>query len=228
VNRRVTVVVVVLVLSMAMLLFASCLALGVRFSRRSALSQETALVTPVRPSPTRASTPTTAPSPTPTARLTLLPTPTALLVATSTPIAYPSAAPSAIPTGVVTLVALDLTEAEVNTIVQKAIAGRSEIPISDVYVALEPGLMVATGSVKVSILSVDLELELTVEAEGGKAVPRIVDIRSGGRPLTGFLRNQVEAMINPYLALWLQTETGIYVEDVVIEEGRLTMTGRHK
>jgi hypothetical protein len=216
-----------LVVALAVALLASCVALGVRLARDAAPSEATATAWATRkPTAIRA---TRAPSPTPsTPRSGPTATEVSLAGDGQSPTAYPTSDSVPSPTPAVTLVELDLSEEEVNAIVQKAVAGRTDVPISDLRVTLEPGLMVASGTVKISILSVDLQLLLTVRAEGGKAVPEIVDIRSGGRPLTGFLRDQVEAIINPYLGLWLQTETGVYVEKVVIEEGHLRMAGRYK
>lgn len=228
-SRPVRVAVVVLVVALSLALLASCLALGVRLSRDAAPATVTATTQATRTPTAARATPTRVPSRTPTA-IPALPTATEVAITpeSPTPTVNPAPAKSPTPTGVVTLVALDLSEAEVNAIVQKAIAGRSDVPVSGLYVALQPGLMIASGTVQVSILRVDLELLLTVAAEDGKAVPEIVDIRSGGRPLTGFLRDQVEAMITPYLSLWLQTESNVYVEEVVIEDGRLLMTGRYR
>ena len=68
----------------------------------------------------------------------------------------------------------------------------------------------------------------TVTVEDGKPIPEIVAIRAAGQPLTGFLRAQVENMLDPHLQRWLQMETNVYVEEVEILEGQIRVTGRRK
>jgi hypothetical protein len=119
-------------------------------------------------------------------------------------------------------------EQEVNRLVSDGLARQSETPVSDVVVRLEPDLIVTRGRARVGFLTLDMEIDAKLSAEGGKAVPEIVNIKAAGRPLTGFLRSQVEGMIAPYLRLWLQTETNIYVEEVQVRRGSISIRGRYK
>ncbi|HUW13694.1 MAG TPA: hypothetical protein VM537_28480 [Anaerolineae bacterium] len=93
---------------------------------------------------------------------------------------------------------------------------------------LEPDLIVTSGRAKVGFLTLDMEIDATLTAEDGQAVPEIVAIRAAGQPLTGFLRTQVENMIAPYLRQWLQSDTNIYVDEVQVREGSIQISGRYK
>ena len=169
------------------------------------------------PSPlpaTSTPTPTFIPSPTPTATPTEAATPTPTTASTPTP--------------TVAVFELILTEAEVNQLLQDGLAKQSDVPVSNLYVRLQPGLIVTSGRTLVGFFTVDVEVTATVTVEDGKPIPEIVAIRAAGQPLTGFLRAQVENMLAPHLQRWLQTETNVYVEEVEILEGQLRITGRRK
>jgi len=169
------------------------------------------------PSPlpaTSTPTPTFIPSPTPTATPTEAATPTPTIASTPTPTEA--------------IFELVLTEAEVNQLLQDGLAKQSDVPVSNLYVRLQPGLIVTSGRTRVGFFTVDVEVTATVTVEDGKPIPEIVAIRAAGQPLTGFLRAQVENMLDPHLQRWLQTETNVYVEEVEILEGQLRITGRRK
>jgi hypothetical protein len=121
-----------------------------------------------------------------------------------------------------------LTEPQVNKLVSDGLAQQPDTPVKDVTVRLEPDLIVTSGRAKVGFLTLDMEIDATLTAEDGQAVPEIVAIRAAGQPLTGFLRTQVENMIAPYLRQWLQSDTNIYVDEVQVREGSIQISGRYK
>ena len=121
-----------------------------------------------------------------------------------------------------------LTEEEVNKVLQEALAAQSGVPVSNLYVRLEPGLIVASGRTRIGFFPLDIEVAATITIEDGKPIPEIVDIRAAGRPLTGFLRAQILNMISPYLQQWLQAEPNVYVEEVEIKKGQMRITGMYK
>jgi len=179
------------------------------------------------------SLPETATSKPPTATRTPSPlpatsTPTPTFIPSPTPTATPTPTTASTPTPTVAIFELVLTEAEVNQLLQDGLAKQSDVPVSNLYVRLQPGLIVTSGRTRVGFFTVDVEVTATVTVEDGKPIPEIVAIRAAGQPLTGFLRAQVENMIAPYLQRWLQTETNVYVEEVEILEGQLRITGRRK
>ena len=112
--------------------------------------------------------------------------------------------------------------------VQEAIAQQPSVPVSDPYVRLEPDLVVAGGKARVGFFTLAVEVSAAVSVDEGRAVPEIVEIRANGQPLGGFLRAQVEVMIDPYLQQWLNMETNIYVEEVDIREGQIGVMGWYK
>lgn len=123
---------------------------------------------------------------------------------------------------------LTLSEKEVNELVQKGLAMQPGVPVSHVYVRLETGQITVSGRARLGFFTLDVEAVATLTVEDGKPIPQIVEIRAGGQPLTGFLRAQAENLLRPYLQQWLQAETNIYVEEVVIEEGQISVTGWYK
>ena len=182
--------------------------------------------------PTATSTPTSAPTETPTSTPTGTPTRRATRTptrrATRTPTRKPTVAPTLTPTPTVLRYDVTLTEAQVNKLVSDGLAQQPDTPVRDVKVRLEPDLIVTSGRARVGFLTVDMEIDATLTAEGGKAVPEIVEIRAAGQPLTGILRSQVESMIAPYLRQWLQSDTNIYVDEVRVRRGTIRIMGRYK
>lgn len=123
---------------------------------------------------------------------------------------------------------LVLTEAELNQLLQDALAKQPDVPASNLYVALEPGLIVASGRAKVGFFTLDVEIAATVTVDDGKPMPEIVEIRAAGQPLSSFWQDQVVNMVNPYLEPWLQAEMNVYVEEVDIQEGQIRIGWRYK
>jgi hypothetical protein len=138
------------------------------------------------------------------------------------------ARPTATPTRGEVRYDLTLTEAEVNELVQDALALQPGVPVSNVMVRFERDLITASGRARAGFLTLNMEIDATITVQGGTAIPEIVEIRAGGQRLTGFLRAQVDNMIAPYLQQWLQMDTGIIVEEVEIGEDSIQITGRYK
>lgn len=187
----------------------------------------TATLPTIAASPPATSTPSPLlliPTPTPTSRPTSTATPTRITAPTATS----TLRPTSTPTEEVLRYRLTLTEKEVNELVQKGLAAQPSVPVSHVYVRLEPGQITASGRARLGFFTLDVKAVATVTVEDGKPVPQIVEIRAGGQPLTGFLRAQTENLLRPYLQQWLQAETNVYVEEVDIQEGQISITGRYK
>ncbi|MDH7486066.1 MAG: hypothetical protein QHJ81_07285 [Anaerolineae bacterium] len=191
-----------------------------------ATATPTAPLPTIAPSPTATSTPSPLPL-TPTPAPTSTPTATATPTRAITPTATATPQPTPAPTGVLPY-RLTLTEKEVNELVQKGLAMQPNVPVSHVYVRLEPGQIAASGKARLGFFTLDVEAVATLTVEDGKPIPQIVEIRAGGQPLTGFLRAQAENLLRPYLQQWLQAETNVYVEEVDIQKGRMSITGRYR
>lgn len=216
-----------LALAVVAVLVASCWAMTVRVSRERLAAAAGATRAVAVSAPSATPTDTARPwTPTPTA----IPTATPMASRTATPrqTELATRASSPTPTRTPARVELVLTEAQVNDLAERALAGRSDLPVSGVRIYLERDRVVATGRARLGFFSTDVEVVATIAAKDGKAVPEIVSIRAGGQPLTGFLRAQVEGMLTPYLEQWLRTETGVYVEEVQVEEDRIRILGRYR
>ena len=177
--------------------------------------------------PTATRTPSPLPA-TSTPTPTFIPSPSPTPTDTPTEAATPTPTTASTPTPTVAIFELILTEAEVNQLIQDGLANQSDVPVSNLYVRLQPGLIVTSGRTRVGFFTMDVEMTAIVTVEDGKPIPEIVAIRAAGQPLTGFLRAQVENMMAPHLQQWLQMETNVYVEEVEILDGQLRITGRRK
>ena len=121
-----------------------------------------------------------------------------------------------------------LSEAELNEMIQDGMAGRTDLPVSDVYVRLIPDFLVLSARSRVGFFTLDMELTVAVSVVDGQAISEIVEIKANGQPLTVFLRAQVDAMIAPYLDQWLQMETGVTVEQVILGDRMIRVVGMYR
>jgi len=157
----------------------------------------------VTPTPTHTPTPTPSPTPTPTPDV---PTPTAT------------------PENLTIVV----TEAQAQEMAEEALAKQDQIQISNVVVDFRPGEMLLSGDTKIGFFSLNIGLLVTVEAVDGKADITIKEIYVNGDPATGFIRDEIEKLIAPQLKNLKLVESKFYVEDVVITDEDMTITGRYK
>jgi len=123
---------------------------------------------------------------------------------------------------------LILTEQEITELAQKGVASQPDAPVSDVYVRLEPGQVIAGGKTRVGVITLNVEVVAEVIIQDGKPIPEIVDIRVDGNPLPGPLRAYLLDMMTPYLESWTQANLAVYVEDVEITRGQVRIVGRYK
>jgi hypothetical protein len=157
----------------------------------------------VTPTPTHTPTPTPSPTPTPTPDV---PTPTAT----------PENLTIVVP------------EAQAQEMAEEALAKQDQIQISNVVVDFRPGEMLLSGDTKIGFFSLNIGLLGTVEAVAGKADITIKEIYVNGDPATGFIRDEIEKLIAPQLKNLKLVESKFYVEDVVITDEDMTITGRYK
>jgi hypothetical protein len=165
--------------------------------------------------PTATSTP--APSPTPTQ------TPTPLPTETPGPTPTRSGVPN---TG--DPYALVMSESEVNNVVQGALSGQTDVPLSDVYIRLDPGQAVASGKVALGFASLDLETAVTATVQNGRPVLQITEIKMGGQKAPSLVRDQVLRAAQPYLDQFSQFDLAVTIESIQIRKGQLRVTGTYK
>lgn len=173
--------------------------------------------TPI-PLPTNTPTPTATPSPTPTPTPTRTPTP----AATSPGLEEETASLAG------QLFEMTLTEQEVNELAQDVLDTQPNVPVSNVYVRLEEGQVVATGQARLAFFVVNAELTGIVPVKNGRPAPEIIDIKINGRALAGPLRTQLMQMITPYLDRLAQAELAVDVDDIQITPGQFRIVGRYK
>ncbi len=164
---------------------------------------------------------TAAPKPTPTA------TRTAKLLPTATPQPRPTAkpaAPQATPAAGATTVVV--TEQQIDALLDNALAGQENLPLTDTAVRLDPGVIVGTGRVKMGFLNAKLELHLQLSADDGKLEPKLVQVLMDGKPAPAFVKNQIDSLAAPYLAQARAADPGFYVETVTITGDEVRIVGK--
>ncbi len=159
------------------------------------------------------------PTPQPTASPTPIPTPT------PTPAPQPAAtdaavAPAGADGGYV------VTEQQINDMLQEAIAGQQDLPVSDLTVDLQPDLIVGTGKVALGFINAAFQLSLRVEAVDGKVVPEVAEILLDGKPVAPFLKGQIDNMTAPFIEQASSADYGFYVESVTITDDEIRIAGQ--
>ncbi len=123
---------------------------------------------------------------------------------------------------------LELTEAELNAVLQDAL-GDERSPFEQVTIDIlnpigEPGLIGFTGRFKRGSLAVEGELSAT--AEGGRLVLDLLDADVGIFTLPGVARNAIEEMIAEVADLnRALAEQGAEVQQIVVGDDRVLVTG---
>lgn len=140
----------------------------------------------------------------------------------------PTPTPSATPRPSPARVHLDLTEAQLNKSVRDAIARDPNTPVRSIGIDTKPGKVVITAQARIGFFAVNLEITVVVDVRNGKATPAVQEIKVNGSPATGFLRQQVEAALQPYLNQIADVSKNMYVESVKITESGLSIDGRPK
>ncbi len=162
-------------------------------------------------------------APTPTPAPTATPTPTPL--PTPTPVPQPaSTEPAVAPAGGVGEYVV--TEQQINDMLQEAIAGQQDLPVSDLAVDLQPDLIVGTGKVVLGFFNAAFQLSLRLEAVDGKVIPDVVEILLDGKPVAPFLQGQIDNMTAPFIEQASSADYGFYVESVTITDNDLRIAGQ--
>lgn len=161
------------------------------------------------------------------------PTPTPLPTATPTPVPTPTPTPAPLPDATEAAVApagstagYVVTEQQINDMLQEAIAGQQDLPISDLAVDLQPDLIIGTGRVALGFFNAAFQLSLRLEAVDGKVIPEVVEILLDGKPVAPFLQGQIDNLTAPYIEQASSADYGFYVESVTITDTDLRITGQ--
>ena len=119
-----------------------------------------------------------------------------------------------------------VTEQQINDMLQEAIAGQQDLPVSDLAVDLQPDLIVGTGKVALGFFNAAFQLSLRVEAIDGKVIPEVVEILLDGKPVAPFLQGQIDNLTAPYIEQASSADYGFYVESVTISDNEIQVTGQ--
>ena len=80
----------------------------------------------------------------------------------------------------------------------------------------------------VGFFPVDLEITATLPVVNGRPEPQIVGVKLNGSESGGFIRTQVENMIQPYLNQFEATDLNLVVEKIVITDNEIVITGKYQ
>lgn len=169
------------------------------------------------PTPTR--TPTFTPTPTPSPTYTPTPVPV-----TQTQGSGQTAKPLA--TATPSQLVLIISEKEANRMAAEALAGQQEVQIDNPKVDFRPGEMYVSGDTVLGFFKLNIGVLATAEAVDGSAKVTIQEIYVNGDRASGFIRNQIEALIAPHLDQLAKVSDDFYVEAITITEDQMTIIGR--
>lgn len=164
------------------------------------------------PEPTPAPTPT----PTPTATPTPVPTPTPVAVSEAAAVASASA-------GTTEIV---FSEQQINEQLQEALGAQQDIPVTNVTVSLEPGLIVGTGRLALGFINSDVKVSVRLNAVNGKVLPEVAEILLDGNPVPAMLKGQIDSLTRPYIEEASSADYGFYVESIQITDNEIRIVGR--
>jgi len=163
---------------------------------------------------------------------TPLPTPTPTATATPTPIPTPTPA-AATAAEVVTAASTDtnataivVSEQQINEQLQEVLGAQQDLPVTNVVVSLEPGLIVGAGKLAIGFLNSDVKVSVRLNAVNGKAIPEIVEILLDGSPVPAMLKGQIDSLTRPYIEEASSADYGFYVESIEITDNEIRVVGR--
>ncbi len=193
------------------------------------VSQLPATDTPTAtPTATPTFTPTSTPTPRPTNTPTSTPTPKKAAAAVATQTVKQSSGSAASAAATPETVVLVVTEADANKMASKALAEQKDVQIDNPKVDFRPGGMYVSGDTKVGFFKVNIGVLASVEAVNGKPKVTVQEIYVNGDKATGFIRQQIEAMIAPHLDQLAMVSDDFYVEDITVTDDKMAITGHYK
>ncbi|MEJ5241372.1 MAG: hypothetical protein WHS87_09260 [Anaerolineales bacterium] len=123
---------------------------------------------------------------------------------------------------------LQLTQEQLTSLLNARLQGKTDTPVKEPLVLLHPDVIEFYGKVQQGnfVSNVKLVLAVTVSADG-KPQFQITEAYLGPLPLPQTFRETVATMLNEaYLGAIGPAATGFRLENIVIGEGVMTITGR--
>ncbi len=116
-----------------------------------------------------------------------------------------------------------VSEEQLNTMLQERLKP-GNAPIHNVQATLSPGVVNVTGTVDYKGTSLPASLSGTLKAQNGKVTFQADSLSISHLPAPGAIKDKVESDINQRLSQGL-TEAPLKVEELNIEQGKLTIAG---
>lgn len=119
-----------------------------------------------------------------------------------------------------------LTESQINSLMAQLVEGNNSM--SNVQVRLEEGKIVLTGMVRQGNMNLPLSVDFQVQADGQGGVDiEILNASVGPLPIPQSMRTEFQDQINQgFDSLVPQLTQNMYIENIAVSTGMLTVTGR--
>lgn len=119
-----------------------------------------------------------------------------------------------------------VSEQQINEQLQAALGAQQDLPVTDVSVSLEPGLIVGAGKLALGFLNSDVKVSVRLNAVNGKVIPEVVEILLDGNPVPAMLKGQIDSLTTPYLEQASSADYGFYVESIEVTDTEIRIVGR--
>lgn len=120
---------------------------------------------------------------------------------------------------------LTATEEQLNTLLQDRLK-TEKFPIRDLRVGLSPGKLTVQGTVNYQGFDVPATLEGALSAQNGELVFEIDSLQLSGLPAPSAWKDKAEKAIGDGLRKALGGGKNAHIESVIVESGKLTVSGR--
>jgi outer membrane protein TolC len=121
-----------------------------------------------------------------------------------------------------------LNEAQLNSVIQKALAAQPDLPVQNLQISLQEGAGTITGTAQQNGFELPLSVTLGASVDGqGGVIFQVESASVGFLPLPQSMLDQLSNQINQAMRSEIARATGnVFVESISIADGLLTVTGR--
>lgn len=102
-------------------------------------------------------------------------------------------------------------------------AASNNVPVDNLQVDMQPGQIMVSGRTRLSFFQVQVAGIVTITVEDGRPVPHIETILVNGQPVTGLVTDQIMNMVQPYLDQYAQTDLGVQVKSIQIDDTQMVI-----
>jgi uncharacterized protein YpmS len=124
-------------------------------------------------------------------------------------------------------ITINLTEAQLNSLVTQSLQSEPQQEITDVVVYIRSGKIQVKGNVQQNNMSLPLTINLTVAADGQGGIQyQIISANMGPFPLSQDMLDQISSQLSPVLDKQIQQAANeMYIDNIITGDGFITITG---